>query len=663
MNNEEEKFAKLKEQIRKIEAEISRTIGERDELLKSIAVQDEMAKDNPVRLMEVSTLLEDALQLHQHKMDLERRWRDLSSEIVKGYKKDKNDGLVYRLKTGAKVKLKGIPYFAGKKVRSLGSSLAKIGKTGIDKLKRKVSGWSLKDVKDETRREIESLDKKSKGFLDKVQEIENYLLAVEARFPKIKNGDIEEIDYSKVPLDRIQVYCDWTRKKDKEVEVYFSRYLRKVQSRYRGAIVDSLIKYQKDSPSKGVYSFAFPESGKMYTITAPKDLEELFEDELYEKYAAMASPEKNETVTIPNVPNVEQVTQKTQPLNSNLDSKKGPDIKPKKLGELDPEVQQQMASRMKAAIENKILKDKKTQLLSKYSDLINQRVFGKHWNGAIKHLEQKDIDEEVDNYLNNLIKVGEEKYGDNFIEDVMNEPTEQPIRWLMDEVSHGEDLKAMPGVTEPDPIVPDYSFMEAQPVEANKPEVATASSREENLATKIDKLHGKNFEYYLSNFGMTTDEVKTFNDAVKQYKRDYPGVSDEMAEKACIKSLAEAKATAGALTDFQALTNPDLLPEPSTIDKVDQKASYTGDSIDLSSFLNPSASTKIDDASTTIDYQHVASELTPDMVEHYRGIVEGFAPDTFEYKNAAAILNAYDNLQREADKQAAIDSLHTDKSR
>lgn len=56
--------------------------------------------------------------------------------------------------------------------------------------------------------------------------------------------------------------------------------------------------------------------------------------------------------------------------------------------------------------------------------------------------------------------------------------------------------------------------------------------------------------------------------------------------------------------------------------------------------------------------EEIATNLTPEMYGHYRSIMSSFEPDTEEYKNASAIVSSYDAIQMEADKQAAIDSLH-----
>ena len=299
---------------------------------------------------------------------------------------------------------------------------------------------------------------------------------------------------------------------------------------------------------------------------------------------------------------------------------------------------------MKKHQSQKSLPEKKQLLLSKYSDLINQRVLelearGKHF-GSLK----PDLAAEyTDNYLTNLVKVGEEKYGENFIEDIMNEPTEEPIKWLMDEVSKEEDMTA-------EPIIPDYSFMEPQPVEP-----MVEMKNEETIATKIEQLDENSLETYLSNFGMTSEEYSKFNSLVSEYKKAHPSDSDFIAEKAAISTIAQDREKTGNLTNAQSLHNEqstiqEPVFEPNVVTPIEENVSVEAN-------IEPEDIEPLD--MKVPSPEEIAQNLTPDMVEHYRSITEGFAPDTHEYQNAIAILNAYDNLQMQADKQAAIDQLHT----
>lgn len=52
----------------------------------------------------------------------------------------------------------------------------------------------------------------------------------------------------------------------------------------------------------------------------------------------------------------------------------------------------------------------------------------------------------------------------------------------------------------------------------------------------------------------------------------------------------------------------------------------------------------------------IAANLTPDMYEHYRSVMNSFEPGSEEYQNASAIVDTYD-------KQTAIDTLHHGNSR
>ena len=54
--------------------------------------------------------------------------------------------------------------------------------------------------------------------------------------------------------------------------------------------------------------------------------------------------------------------------------------------------------------------------------------------------------------------------------------------------------------------------------------------------------------------------------------------------------------------------------------------------------------------------EEIAANLTPDMYEHYRSVMNSFEPGSEEYQNASAIVDMYD-------KQTAIDTLHHGNSR
>ncbi|MCI9084535.1 MAG: GPO family capsid scaffolding protein [Bacilli bacterium] len=54
--------------------------------------------------------------------------------------------------------------------------------------------------------------------------------------------------------------------------------------------------------------------------------------------------------------------------------------------------------------------------------------------------------------------------------------------------------------------------------------------------------------------------------------------------------------------------------------------------------------------------EEIAANLTPDMYEHYRSVMNSFEPDSEEYKNASAVVDMYD-------RQSAINTLHQGNSR
>ncbi|MCI9585719.1 MAG: hypothetical protein HFH45_03700 [Bacilli bacterium] len=54
--------------------------------------------------------------------------------------------------------------------------------------------------------------------------------------------------------------------------------------------------------------------------------------------------------------------------------------------------------------------------------------------------------------------------------------------------------------------------------------------------------------------------------------------------------------------------------------------------------------------------EEIAANLTPDMYEHYRSVMNSFEPDSDEYRNASAVVDMYD-------RQSAINTLHQGNSR
>ncbi len=142
----------------------------------------------------------------------------------------------------------------------------------------------------------------------------------------------------------------------------------------------------------------------------------------------------------------------------------------------------------------------KELLLSKYSDLINERIFGKHAIG-LDGMPKDKIDFIIDNYLDNLIRVGEEKYGDNFVEDIMNEATSEPIKWLMDEVSFGEELHEIT----------------------------------KDIIDQIDNMNENELEDYLG-LTLTKDNLDEFNKCVNDYMKDR-GIDEFTASKEVLKSM------------------------------------------------------------------------------------------------------------------------------
>lgn len=682
--NQNERFPELIKQIKEIEEEIDEIIDERDALVEE-AMHKTYDQTNPISWMQTKANYEEIIKLQERKRMLERRWRDVSLAIVKGYNKDKKDNLSYRLKSGAVVRLKGLPRLSGKIIKAVGRRTARIGKSGIDKLKRKFTGFNLDEVIAESERIREKFNQNSQAINDNLVKTTELLIETENKLPLTESG---LVDYSKVSEELLREYCDRTAKRDKALAQTMSSCLEHAAFIYRKMISEALKEYQIDSAKKDEIVFDFKDNEGVYLATRPEDLELLFENKLRPMYENKAMHSQTA-----------EATKSSSSKSSSATEKAIETIKPKRLADLSPELQKIFKDRfaameiaknkepvaltdsqqayakyletgdelhpamshdeavkyvqenpekveelMKKHQSQKSLSEKKQLLLSKYSDLINQRVLelearGKHF-GSLK----PDLAAEyTDNYLTNLVRVGEEKYGENFIEDIMNEPTEEPIKWLMDEVSKEEDMTV-------EPIIPDYSFMEPQPVEP-----IVEMKNEETIATKIEQLDENSLENYLSNFGMTSEEYSKFNSLVSEYKKAHPSDSDFIAEKAAISTIAQDREKAGNLTNAQSLHNEqstiqEPVFEPNVVTPIEENVSVEAN-------IEPEDIEPLD--VKVPSPEEIAQNLTPDMVEHYRSITEGFAPDTHEYQNAIAILNAYDNLQMQADKQAAIDQLHT----
>lgn len=643
-NMQNEKITNLIDELKEVEQQLNSTVDNRDELVKNTFPLED-AVDDPIVQMQIRDNYEQIIKLHQEKRRLEAKWNDTLMKIVREYQLLRDNNLRYRLKSGAAIKLKAFSRSNGKLIKRIGSRVAKIGKDGIEKLSAKFKGYSLDREILHANQSLYKLKNKHSKVTMYSKEVLERVEAAEAALPTLDNG---ELDFAGLSESVVREYNEAINARDEMLEQCYNNHLKMVKNRYRKAISQELQKYKVKSGDMKAVELKFGDEDVV--LNSPDGLEQVFENFVE--------------------PKLREQHERAQKLQSQPTRKLADIVKPKAFSDLKPEKQQLMRQRIEAFEktkekkesqvvsdttvqanvpkqsenkDNEGLANKKQQLLSKYSNLINQKVFGKHWNGNVKHLTQKDIDDEVDNYLTNLIRVGEEKYGDNFVEDIMNEATEEPIKWLMNEVAQGEDLKA-------EAIVPDYSFMEPQPVEV-VPEVnetdsivpatgtKTTSPKEENLDSKIDKLNEQELERYISNFGMTAEEIQHFTNSVKQYKRDYPGTSDYMAEKAVIKSIAADRKIKGNLTDYQALNMPSEVKKDETV-------------VDLANEL-PEIEINKD-----TDYREIAENLTPELEDHYRSMLEKFDPDTFEYQNAMNILNAKSQLQTEADKEAAMDQLH-----
>lgn len=328
--NQNERFPELIKQIKEIEEEINEIIAERDVLAEE-AMHKTNDQTNPISWMQVKANYEEIIKLHERKRMLERRWRDVSLAIVKGYKKDKKDNLSYHLKSGAVVRMKGLPRFSGKIMKVIGSRVAKIGKSGIDKLKRKFGGFNLDEVITKSEQKIEKFEHNAQDTRNSFDKLEGLLDDIENRIPTAENG---LIDYSKIPEDRLEVYCDYIAERDKMLAKIFDNCLKIATSKYRKIISEALKEYQVDSAKKDEIAFDFKDDD-IYLAKKPEDLEKLFEEKLYPKYGDKAT-----------------YSQFIEPIDSSrqLSEEKFSieDIKPKRLVDLSPELQKIFKDRFAA---------------------------------------------------------------------------------------------------------------------------------------------------------------------------------------------------------------------------------------------------------------------------------------------------------------------------
>jgi len=146
----------------------------------------------------------------------------------------------------------------------------------------------------------------------------------------------------------------------------------------------------------------------------------------------------------------------------------------------------------------------KETLLSKYSDLIRQRAF-ENYSGDINNLSSQEEEFIIDNYLDNLIAVGTEKYGDNFVQDIMNEATAEPIKWIMDEVSQGKKVDSI----------------------------------SEDAMSTIDNMTEKELEDYLNNLRLSSEQLESFSKLVSDYKMVNPNSGDFKAYKEALKVVID----------------------------------------------------------------------------------------------------------------------------
>jgi len=146
--------------------------------------------------------------------------------------------------------------------------------------------------------------------------------------------------------------------------------------------------------------------------------------------------------------------------------------------------------------------NRKETLLSKYGDLIKQKAF-ENYSGEINNLPSQEVNFIIDSYLDNLIAAGEEKYGDNFVQDIMNEATSEPIKWIMGEVSQSEKMNTI----------------------------------SEKTISTIDDMNEYELEDYVNNLKLSSEQLGSFNKLVSDYKMVNPNSDDFTASREALKAM------------------------------------------------------------------------------------------------------------------------------
>jgi len=170
------------------------------------------------------------------------------------------------------------------------------------------------------------------------------------------------------------------------------------------------------------------------------------------------------------------------------------------------------------------LEEKKNQLLERYRDLFIQNT------GFTGNM--------LDNYVTNLIVLGEEQYGSNFTEDILKEKREDSILWLMDEVSKRGGMVAassMQGVVK-NTLQDTVNAFDAV---ANQKAQEEQANEKDKILELIGKMDEYQFEKYLSSLSWPNDTLAKFKGIVSYKISQNPDLSEFEVSKDVLKSMAD----------------------------------------------------------------------------------------------------------------------------
>ncbi len=103
-------------------------------------------------------------------------------------------------------------------------------------------------------------------------------------------------------------------------------------------------------------------------------------------------------------------------------------LEPEKFNDLDTKIEEPIENKKDLSGLDRIVFDEENKnkpLLDKYKEEITRVIFGNHFSGIMG--KGLDLDEEINKDLTKIIKKGEEKYGDTFISELLNNKTKEEV--------------------------------------------------------------------------------------------------------------------------------------------------------------------------------------------------------------------------------------------